>query len=204
MPRHGNDTVNLPDIAAHTSAALADEDALGPAMRALNARQRAFVDAMYTLGADADYTTCAKAAGYKAESEGSLRVQAHRLAHSPKVQAAISEEADRRAAGLLPLCHKKMEKIILTDGHDQQFAAIKHAQALAGKTPRIQHTVEHKTDRAALMNEITAGLAMLKELGIKVDMGKVLDVTPTSAEVVDRGLLPGGHVENQLKDDERW
>lgn len=69
----------------------------GPAMRALpNERQRKYVLIRVAQGTK-NATAAAELAGYSAVSEGSLRVEAHRLEHSPKIQAAIQEEALRQA-----------------------------------------------------------------------------------------------------------
>src|SRR3954447_5752449 len=70
-----------------------EPDELGPAMLALDERRRKFVVAY--IGDSRDATRCATAAGYGG-TEGSLRVQAHRLMHSSKIIAAIKEEADKR------------------------------------------------------------------------------------------------------------
>lgn len=69
---------------------------MGPAMQALPSdRQRAFVIALLENG-DNNHTRAAQDAGFAAGSQNSLRVQAHRLAHDPGIQAAMDEEARRR------------------------------------------------------------------------------------------------------------
>jgi len=63
-------------------------------MRALTEKQRAFVLALLELpGGRGHQTEAARLAGYSEESASSLRVQASRLAHDEKVQAAIKEVA---------------------------------------------------------------------------------------------------------------
>lgn len=146
---------------------------LGPAMRALNGRQRAFVHAMFDLGTEANYTAAARQAGYPDDAEGYIRVQAHRLAHSDKVQAAMREEAERRCAGLLPMAHAGMAAIVKNPAHQDHFKAIKHAQALAGLAPTQKHEVTHKTDTASLKADLLAAMDLLKSVA-----GPMIDVTP--------------------------
>ncbi len=155
------------------SAAIANESDLGPAMRALNPRQRAFVDAMFVLGTDATYADAARAAGYESDTANALRVQAHRLAHSDKVQAAMREEAERRCAGLLPIAHAGMATILTSPQHPDHFKAIKHAQALAGVAPTQKHEVVHKHDAASLKADLLAAMDLLKSVA-----GPMIDVTP--------------------------
>ena len=68
----------------------------GPAMAALNERQRAFVLNLLAQTGKKSNTRAAKAAGYAANSQGSLRVHAHLLAHDPKVLTAMLEETRAR------------------------------------------------------------------------------------------------------------
>lgn len=74
---------------------MSDEPELGPKMRALNERQRAFVMAVIeqpgiTQG------EAARRAGYSASSDGLLRKTGHFLAHDERVIAAIHEVAGQR------------------------------------------------------------------------------------------------------------
>ena len=164
----------MPKQPKHQSVAIADEEKLGPAMKALNPRQRAFVDAMFVLGMRATYADAARAAGYKNDSETGLRVQAHRLAHGERVQAAFREEAERRSAGLLPVAHAAQTDILTNPTHPDHFRAVKHVQALAGVAPKMVHIVEHKTDRASMLQELTGFLQQLQAM----TGNTVIDVTP--------------------------
>ena len=85
-----------PMIPAPFEATAADEDSLGPAMRALNQRQRVFVLALVTCASNP--TEAARLAGYSG-NEGSLCNTATRLAHTPAVQDAIDEEARKSLYG---------------------------------------------------------------------------------------------------------
>jgi hypothetical protein len=148
----------------------------GPAMQALTERQRAFVIAMFEQGAKGTYTGAARTAGYGG-TPNSLRVQAHALAHSDKVQAAMREEAERRIGGLLPIAHAGLVDIITNPGHEDHFKAIKHAQALSGLAPKQTVVVEHKTDRATLLAELKGAIDLLKSVA-----PTMIDVTPTVIE----------------------
>lgn len=69
----------------------------GPAMRKLASEaQRKYVLIRVTQGKP-NFTAAAEMAGYSAVSEGSLKVQGHRLERDPRIQAAIHEEALRQA-----------------------------------------------------------------------------------------------------------
>src|SRR5262245_10298217 len=103
-------------------ATASSKRSLGPAMLALNERQRAFVAAFIELGGKSA-TMAARCAGYLFASEQSLRVQAHKLAHDPKIIAAIEEEAARRLAGGIALATTALIKIASDPKHKDQFRA---------------------------------------------------------------------------------
>ncbi len=159
-------------------------EALGPAMAALNPRQRAFVVAMFDLGADATYADAARRAGYPDDGGTSIRVQAHRLAHSDRVQAAFREEAEKMAAGLLPLAHKMMADIARNPAHPDHFKAVKHAQALAGVSPTQKHEVVHKHDAAGLKADLLAAMDLLRSVA-----GPIIDVTPEPLAIDNHSQL---------------
>lgn len=74
-------------------APITDPDGLGPRMRALLPKQRAFVRAMVMTGGG-NHTRAATMAGYGGSNPESVRATAYRLAHSPMVLQAIREVAD--------------------------------------------------------------------------------------------------------------
>ncbi len=154
-------------------------ETLGPAMSALNPRQQAFVVAMFELGASGTYVDAARRAGYPDNDTGYIRLAAHRLAHSDKVQAAFREEAERMAAGLLPLAHKMMADIAKNPSHPDHFKAIKHSQALAGVSPTQRHEVVHKHDVAGLRADLFAAMDLLKSVA------PMIDVTPNRIDEND-------------------
>lgn len=79
----------------HPLLTITPDAKLGPAMKNLNERQRAFVVAMIEMGG-INYTRAALAAGYGNGNDESAAVQGNRLAHDENVLAAIHEEAQRR------------------------------------------------------------------------------------------------------------
>ena len=70
----------------------------GPAMSLLNERERAFVVA-WNNGGQRNASMAVRAAGYS-QTNGSEHVQAHRLLHNPRIQAAIIEDQKARLIGL--------------------------------------------------------------------------------------------------------
>lgn len=79
----------------HPALLITPDAKLGPAMKNLNDRQRAFVIAMIEMGG-INYTRAAEAAGYGNGNVESACTQGNRLAHDETVIAAIHEEAQRR------------------------------------------------------------------------------------------------------------
>lgn len=93
-----------------------DEGELGPAMRALRPRQRAFVQAMLDLGAGpGKYGLCARLAGYAANTPESLHACGSRLAHDEHVQAALIEEGKKRMGGAVVVATSVLVKMIEDD-----------------------------------------------------------------------------------------
>lgn len=101
---------------------LADEECLGPAMRALDERRRRFVRAAIMYPTAKDWQI-ARAAGYKDGSNGSLRVAAHRCFHDEKVLAAISEEAARKLRASAFLGAAVLANIARDPKHPDQLKA---------------------------------------------------------------------------------
>jgi hypothetical protein len=179
-------------VARYTKEALEQEADLGPAMLALNPRQRGFVLAKFELGDHPSDSECARAAGYPATNSEYLKVQAHRLAHSDKIIAAIREEATRRAANLLPLAHRRMNEKLLNPADKDNWAVVKHIQGLEGIAPKQIHEVHHVVDRKALIQEIEGSIRLLQTLGIKLDQTLI---PPQTVEVIDTEYEEGGTTE---------
>lgn len=122
-----------------TEVTLTQKLVLGPAMQALNPRQRAFVIALNNAGGK-NRTEAARAAGYS-DQTGHARDHANWLMHNPNIQAAIVEDARARFAGLVGANLARLEQIADTPG-PSQLAAVKMSLHHAGL---IEKTVSEHT-----------------------------------------------------------
>lgn len=164
-----------------TELARTDDHDYGPAMSALNELQRRFVDAMLITGGQAGrYSEAARMAGYTGNPD-SLKVTAHRLAHSPKVQAAIREEAERRVHSGAILGASVLIEIAQDSQHKDRFKAATRLLDMAGLIVTTQHkvTVEHTGDDA---EKIRSVIAMAKAMGM--DPRKLLGNAGVTAEEI--------------------
>lgn len=148
----------------------------GPAMLALNERQRIFVLA-YLAGGGKSAAAAAFAAGYGKGSRGGLDVQAHRLVHRADVLAGIREESLKRMHAFGP----EMFNVIVEIARDKNSPAGERRKSAEAILDRIglqavsEHvvTVQDNRSRAELIRELVAGL---RELGGEAP--KLIDVTP--------------------------
>lgn len=144
-----------------------DPGTFGPAMNALpNDKWRAFVLAMFMYGYK-DPVDGARAAGYEDSGKSGIRVQAHRLWHDPRMQAAIEEEAKRRAKGLLPFSFSNMEKIAENPQHKDQFNANRLLMRHGGlvEETKVTHEVVllSPREKALKLVEVAEGLGVPKQ-----------------------------------------
>lgn len=129
---------------------LPDEDMMGPAMLALEPKQRRFVAALGVFGGD----QCAayQWAGYKTTNERALSACSSRLAGSDKVQQAIREEATRRM-GYAPLLVASGLMEMASPVHNpDRTTRLKALVALADRVgmaakSEVNHTLTIKDDR---------------------------------------------------------
>lgn len=185
-------------LATHQSYA---ESKLGPAMRALNERQRQFVLALLEQGTT-NYTRAAAAAGYGNNPE-SLKVQAHRLAHDPRILAALQEEAKARITAGVVMAASSLVQIAEdsnTPTRDRLRALemIMNRGGLHAMTESKQ-TIVHEADEAGAIARIktlaaTLGLdakALLGSAGV-VDV-EFVEITsePVPALIPPVGSLSG-------------
>ena len=155
---------------------------LGPAMAALNGRQRGFVIAFCAQGGK-DATAAASAAGY--EGKGSaLRFQAYRLVHSEAIQAAIHEEVTKRQQAVAVRTQANIEAIANNPDAKNHFEANKLLLALAGHTPvnRSEHIVTHELSTADMVEKIRQLGAVLGENVVKALLPPTIDLTHTETE----------------------
>lgn len=126
-----------------------DRGRLGPAMKALPTdRMRAFVMAILDLGM-VDHTRAAMMAGYASENREALRVQAHRLAHDERVQAAIQEEAKRRMTAGAAIAASKLVDFLNDPDKKVALRAIEMLMNRVG----LHATTEHKVAVEHTLNE---------------------------------------------------
>lgn len=158
---------------------MADEAELGPKMRALNERQRAFVMAIIehpgiTQG------KAAELAGYQ-NSPGGHRVKGHLLAHDERVIAAIHEVAGQRMRSSSLLAADVVVQLL---GSSDEKIALKAAGMLLDRVGfGAQQNIninQHVTDNSgkALMERIRA---LSQRLGL--DEQKLLGGKPAAPVV---------------------
>lgn len=165
-----------------------DLNDFGPAMRALNERQRLFVLALRGQRRK-NNTAAARAAGYEKGSYGSLRVKGHSLAHNEMVVAAIQEEARRHLDG-----SSFMAADVLTQIANDPKQSTKERRAAAtaildrsghgaSQNINVNKTVTDRTGTAmaarieALALRLGLDPAALLGVNAPVEM-KLIDVTP--------------------------
>jgi phage terminase small subunit len=137
---------------------MSDEKEYGPAMQALNERQRAFVMALIEFPG-IKHAAAARKAGYQ-NSPGGMRVHGHYLAHSPAVQDAIREEASKRlnassltAAGVL-MSLLIDEKVEAKDRIRAAGMLLDRSGFGAAQTINVNKTVTRRMDVSAAAQKI--------------------------------------------------
>lgn len=136
------------------------EESYGPAMRACTVLQRRFVIALLSQGT-ANFTQASVEAGYQGDAR-THSVNGHHLAHNPKIQEAMHEEAKRRLhAGVIPAISTLVE--VATDKfHKDRVKAAGMILNRVGLHEMTEHkvTVENVSD-SAMVERITALSAKL-------------------------------------------
>lgn len=167
---------------------LVNEADFGPAMRALNPRQRAVVSYLLDTGqVDSDaWTEACERAGYSPAgvSRNALNVTAYRLRHDPKLTAAIQEEARRRVGNDLPMFLKTIRTIASDPSHKDALKAATTGAAMAGVSAiSLSKTETHVTHHLDPFDEIERNLALLppERAAVlrKMLLPPTIDITPT-------------------------
>ena len=142
---------------------LPEEKRMGPAMRALNLNQRLFVVALLEFG-DNNYTRACMAA-YPKQAVETARGYGCELAHSPKVIAAIHEEAQKRMDSAAIMVASRAVEIANNPNHRAQMKAIEFVANRTGMLAATEHrlTVEHKMGDRELEQR---AIELCRELGI--------------------------------------
>lgn len=165
------------NLARPTRVVLPDEENLGPAMRNITEAQRGFVIAWVVSRASTP-TEAAMMAGYGG-TDDATRVAAKVLMRSPKVIAAIKEEADKFACAWAVMSVKNIIEIANNTRHKDSFAANKYLQDRAGLTVKTTHEVI-VTDNRTPADILAAIHDMAKRMGD--DPRKLLGFDPVDAE----------------------
>jgi len=179
MSENGHERLNREHHEMNVEAP--DEASFGPAMQALNERQRLFVRAMVQFPA-AKAAKLARMAGYGVVEGSSTRVMdqiGYRLVHDDKVLAAVHEETEKaiRRGGLVGIAG--MIEIATDKNSPERLRACIALADRAGFPAKTEHkvVVEHTDDsRMLAFAERLAGelgIGREKLLGPNVIEGKV-------------------------------
>jgi len=178
----------IPTTARPSAIMLPAENEMGPAMRALNPSQQAFVMAMCTSGGR-NHGECARVAGY-GNTDGSTRLSGHRLAHHPGVLAAIREVADKFAASYNLLAMERLREMAFDNDPTTKPTALKATVELlnrGGMIVQTQHkvVVEDSREREEIKKSMIE-LARMAGMDPKKLIGE--DVVDAEFTVVDTAL----------------
>lgn len=175
----------------------------GPAMRRLpNEMMRKYVLVRVMQG-KTNFTRAAEMAGYSAVSENSLKVQAHRLEHDPRVQAAIHEESLRQArhnlgSALVRASERVidvMENVQAKDSDTLKAASMIFDRMGLHAVSEHKSTIEHIGDSPEVIEKVrrlaaSLGMDAEKLLGARLNKQKAV-VVDAEYEVVPPDPLKG-------------
>lgn len=163
-------------------------DAFGPEMRKCTDPQKKFVLAMLDLGGQPGcFSEAYVRAGYSATSPQSVRVNASRLAHNPKIINAMAEESRKRLDGSAMVAVSTLVKIC-ADAEEKTGNKLKAALAIMDRTglhAMSEHKVtvdDHRTE-GELVAAITA-MAQRQGLDPRLLLGDKVQVIDTTYEEV--------------------
>lgn len=178
-----------------------DEGSLGPCMRALNEKQRAFVYALVETGGNA--SQAAAAAGYGFDSDtpekrsAACRTRGYQLSHDDKVLAAIKEEAQKRLNSGALIATSALLEIVQDPAHKSRLRAIEVLLDRAGLVVNrdvninVNHTHKTDADQIERITSLAQGLGLdprqlLGQAGVIVDAEfKVLPAPSAEPAAVD-------------------
>ncbi len=165
-----------------------EHDDLGPAMRALNERQRKFVVLYFHTGSR---ERAALQAGYAGGTDDPkalnlLGVSAFSVWHQPKVQAAIKEFGEQCVlAGLVPLAFVALENALKMGDVKEQTKAAQIVMDRTGFHAKSETIVRQPDkDRVAQIREIVR-LCKLQGLDPRTLIGGAVDFVDADFEVLD-------------------
>ena len=124
------------------------EDQMGPAMRALNERQRRYVCALAVTGGG--QSEAYRWAGYETTNANSTSAAASRTATRPDVEEAMKEEALRRLKGSAIMAVSTLVQIAgprsTAKDRDKIAASVALLDRIKGFAGKTEHTVVHQLD----------------------------------------------------------
>ena len=171
---------------------------LGPAMAALNDRQRAFVLTLIQTGCTR--AEAARVAGYEGDSD-TLKSAGYRLAHTPKVQAALQEEAVKLMRDHAPVMIEVLHSIAINPQADakDRIRAAGELLSRSGLGTMSEHkiTVEKTFDEKALIADI---VRLAKSLDIDPDKLLGRGTPKLAGPVVDAEFAEVTPIPEDLKD----
>lgn len=161
---------------------------IGPAMRALTVKQRAFVRIFVAQGGRNAGRAYAEAYP-DSKSEGAQRVMAHNLMHSEHILAAVREEADKRMRTGALLGASVLMEIADNPMHKDQMKAAVELINRSGLIVATQHHVvveDKRTERE--IRETIMRLAEKNKIDVDGILGKDDAVDVEFEEVSSEGL----------------
>lgn len=160
-----------------------------PELAALTKRKRNFVIALCSQVGRPNFSQAYRDAGYGGESQNATHVEAHRLAHDPRIQAAIMAWARATASteGLLIATNALLEEA----SNPQSPMRIKAAEGILNRIGFHAKTEQVLTvERVEKPDDLTAQrlARVARKLGITLDelvggrVGKIIDISPDIVE----------------------
>lgn len=163
---------------------LPDVEELGPAMRALTERQRAFVVAFFHTG---KRETAAHIAGYAGEINSNLLgVSAYNVWHQPKVQAAIKEFGEQCVlAGLVPMAFAALENALRLGDKKEQLKAAQMVMDRTGFHAKSEQIIR-QPDKTRV-DQIKEIMRLCHEQGLDARklIGGAVDFVDADFEIMD-------------------
>lgn len=156
---------NYTETKYHSAFEPETETDLGPAMRALNSRQRAVIYYLLDGGQLSSYggwSKACRAAGY-AGNDGACYLQASRMKRDPKMSEALVEEGRRRVAHDIPGYLATLRAIGTDPSHKDAIKGALAGLGMVGISPvsvsRSEHVVRHTS--GSLLDQIRADCAAI-------------------------------------------
>jgi hypothetical protein len=141
----------------------------GPAMAALNERQKKFVMAMFEAPRNhGSHAFAVRAAGYgtPTSSKASIASLGYKVANDPKVQLAIAEMSKQYVTTLGPLAVRALKKVLDTPAHRDFGRAI--GIVIERVSPQqSNHVVDVRHDIGPTFKETAIVMARIAELAAK-------------------------------------